>query len=124
MLLDPVAAELQRLDVGIDQLFLALELLAEQPLDLRRVDVEQHRQRADIDDVLEQLALAGIGVGGVGDGGQRHADHVDVVAEHRRRHRLGGVVEQVAARLDLLDVLAQVCGFIATIMSTPPRRPR
>ena len=59
---------LQRLDVGIEQLLLALELLAEQPLDLLGVDVEQHRQRADIDDVLEQLALAGVGVGGVGDG--------------------------------------------------------
>ena len=105
MLRDPVAAEVQRLDVGIEQLLLALELLAEQPLDLVLVDVEQDRQRADIDDVLEQLALAGVGIGGVGDGGQRHADDVDVLAEHRRRHRLGAVVEQIAAGLDLLDVL-------------------
>ena len=31
--------------------------LAEQPLDLVVVDVEQHRQGADIDDVLEELPL-------------------------------------------------------------------
>ncbi len=105
MLLDPVAAEIQRLDVGIDQLFLALELLAEQPLDFRLVDVEQDRQRADVDDVLEQLALAGVGVSRVGDRRERHADHVDVLAEHRRRHRLGRIVEQIAARRDLLHVL-------------------
>ena len=49
--------------VRLDQLVLALELLADQLLDLGRVHVEQRRQRADIDDVLEQLALARIGVG-------------------------------------------------------------
>jgi hypothetical protein len=44
---------------GVEQLLLALVLLAEELLDLGRVDVEQrYRQRADIDDVLEQLALA------------------------------------------------------------------
>ena len=41
----------------------------------------------------------------VGDLGQRHADDHDVVAEPRRRHRLGVVVEQVAARHDGCDVL-------------------
>ena len=63
------------------------------------------RQHADVDDVLEQLALAGIGVLGGADLGQRHADHVDVVAEPRWRQRLGVVVEEVAARLDLGEVL-------------------
>ena len=58
----PVAAELQRVDVGVEQLLLALELLADQLLDLGDIDVEQRRQRADIDDVLEQLALARVGV--------------------------------------------------------------
>ena len=71
------------------------------------VHVEQRRQRADIDDVLEQLALARIGVCRVADRGQRHADHGDVVAELRARHRLGGVVEQVAAGLDRGDVLVE-----------------
>ena len=41
----------------------------------------------------------------VADRGQRHADHGDVVAELRRRHRPRRVVEEVAARLDLGDVL-------------------
>ena len=62
-------------------------------------------ERADIDDVLEQLALARVGVVVVADRGQRHADDVDVVAELRRRQRLGRIVEQVAAGLDLGDVL-------------------
>ena len=41
----------------------------------------------------------------VADLGQRHADDRDVGAEFRRRQRPGVVVEQVAARLDLGDVL-------------------
>ena len=74
-------------------------------LDLGHVHLQQRRQRAEIDDVLEQLPLARFGVGLVGDLGQRHADHHDVLAEPRRRHRLGVVVEQVAARHDGRDVL-------------------
>ena len=101
----PVAAEMQRVNVRRQQLFLALVLLADQLLDRLDVHVEQRRQRADIDDVLEQLALARIAVGRVGDRGERHADHVDVLAELRGRHRLGGIVEQVAAGLDRGDVL-------------------
>ena len=69
------------------------------------VDAEKLRQRADIDDVLEQLTLARILVAGVGQLGQRHADDIDVVPELRRRHRSRGIVEQVAARLDRGDVL-------------------
>ena len=101
----PVAAEMQRLLVGVDQLLLALELLADQLLDLGDIHVEQRRERADIDDVLEQLALARVGVFAIADLGQRHADDGDVVAEFRRRHRLGRIVEQIAARLDRGDVL-------------------
>ena len=69
------------------------------------IHVEQRAERAEIDDVLEQLALARIGIGRVGDRGQRHADHGDVGAEFRRRHRLGRIVEQIAAGLDRGDVL-------------------
>jgi hypothetical protein len=101
----PVAAEMQRMLVGVEQLLLALELLADQPLHLGDVHVEQRGQRADIDDVLEQLALARVFVFAIADGGQRHADDGDVVAESRLRHRLGGIVEQVAAGLDAGDVL-------------------
>ena len=90
---------------GRQQLFLALVLLADQLLDQLRVHVEQRAQRAEIDDVLEQLALARIGIGRIGDRGQRHADHGDVGAEFRRRHRLGRIVEQIAAGLDRGEVL-------------------
>ncbi len=101
----PVAAEMQRVPVGVEQLLLALELLADQLLDLGNVHVEQRGQRADIDDVLEQLALARIGIFAIADRGQRHADDGDVVAEFRLRHRLGGIVEQIAAGFDAGDVL-------------------
>ena len=74
-------------------------------LDRRHVHVEQRRQHAEIDDVLEQLPLPRVGIGAVADRGQRRADDVDVVAELRRRQRLGRIVEQIAAGLDLGDVL-------------------
>ncbi len=90
--------------VGVEQLLLALELLGDELLDRCDVHVEQRRQRADIHDVLEQLALARIGVFAIADRGQRHADDGDVRPEFRRRHRLGGVVEQIAARLDHREV--------------------
>ena len=66
---------------------------------------EHPGERADVDDVLEELALARVGVVLVADFRERHADHVDVVAELRRRQRLGVVVEEVAARVDFLHVL-------------------
>ena len=93
------------MDVRRQELFLALILLADQRLDRLRIHVQQCRQRAEIDDVLEQLALARIGIGRVGNRGERHAEHGDVVAEFRRRHRLRRIVEQVAAGLDRGDVL-------------------
>jgi hypothetical protein len=89
----PVAAEVERVHVGTDQLFFRLELLVDELLDHLDVHVEQRRQRADIDDVLEQLALARIGIFAIADGGQRNADDGDVVAELRLRQRLGGIVE-------------------------------
>jgi hypothetical protein len=49
----PVAAEMQRVDVGGQQFFLALVLLADQLLDQFGVHVEQGAHRAEIDDVLE-----------------------------------------------------------------------
>src|SRR4029077_20291202 len=50
----PVAPELQRVQIWLDQGVLAAELLADQLLDRRDIDVEQRRKRAEIDDVLEQ----------------------------------------------------------------------
>ena len=90
---------------GRIRLSLPRELLADQRLDRRRVDVEQGRQRPQIDDVLEQLALPHVVIGAVADLGQRRPDHGDVVAKFRRRHRLRRIVEQIAAGLDLGNVL-------------------
>ncbi len=102
-----VAAEMQRMHVRLDQLVLGAELLGDQLLDRADVHVEDRRERADIDDVLEQLALARIDVFAIADRGQRNADDRDVVAEARGRQRLGVVVEQVAALLDRGDVLVE-----------------
>ena len=77
----PVTAEMQGVDVGRQQLFLALVLLADQLLDELGVHIEQRTQRAEIDDVLEELALARVGISRVGYSGQRHPDHVDVGPE-------------------------------------------
>ena len=93
------------MDVGADQLLLRLELLADELLDLLDVHLEQGGERTDIDDVLEELALARIGVFAVADRGQRNADDRDVVTELRLRHRLGGIIEQVTAGLDPRDIL-------------------
>ncbi len=101
----PVAAEMQRVLVGVEQLLLALELFADQLFHFADIHVEQRRQRADIDDVLEQLALARIGIFAIADGGERDADDGDVVAEFRLRHRLGGIVEEISSGLDAGDVL-------------------
>ena len=53
-----VAPDVQRLHVRRDQLLLAAELLGEKLLDLGDLDIEKRREGADIDDVLEKLALA------------------------------------------------------------------
>jgi len=119
-----VAAEVECLQVGVEKLLLALVLFAEELLDFLWVDVEQRRQGADVDDVLEQLPFARVAVGIVADLGQRHAEDVDVAAQARARYGFRAVVEEVAAGIDLATSCSQLCGFIATIRSTPPRRPR
>jgi hypothetical protein len=100
----------QRADIGGDQLLAALELLAQQLLDRRDIHVQQRGQRTKAHDVLEQLALAGIAVRLIGHAGQRHADHDDVLAELRRLHRLGVVIEKVAAGLNAGDILVPGLG--------------
>jgi hypothetical protein len=84
-------------DIGLDQLCLALELLADQDLDHLDVDIEEGRKRADIDDVLEELAKPGFLVALVADLGERDAERLDVVPEFAGRQRFGIVVEDVAA---------------------------
>ena len=93
------------IEVGLEQLGLALVLLAEQRRDDLGLDAEHRRQHADIDDVLEQLALARVGVARGAQVGERNAEDMDVVAKARRRHRLGAVVEEIAAGLELGEVL-------------------
>ena len=100
-----VASEVQCMDVGGQELFLALVLFTDQLLDQLGIEIEQGRERAEVDDVLKQLALARVGVSRVGDRGQRHAEHRDVISEFRRRHRLRRIIEQIAAGLDRGDVL-------------------
>ena len=100
-----IEAELEGLHVLRNQFGALLELFAQKRLHHRRVDVEKGGQRADIDDVLEQLPLARVLVGAVADFGQRHADAVHILTEFRRRQRLGRIVQQITTRLDRGDIL-------------------
>ena len=75
------APELQRAEIGVDQFFLAPELFGKQSVELAAIDIQQHRQRSDIHNVFEQLPLPYIGVDGIADLGQRHADDVDVLPQ-------------------------------------------
>ena len=81
VLLHEVSAQVQGLNVGRQQALLALVLLSEQFFKDIGVHVQQHRQGANVNDVLEQLALARVGVGRVADLGQRHADRVEILAK-------------------------------------------
>ncbi len=101
-----LAACIQCAHIGVQQPLLALVLLSKQLLDDVHLDAHQFAERPQHEDVLEQRALARHVVGRVADGRGRHADDVDVRPEGAGRHRLGAVVEQVAARLDLGQVLA------------------
>ena len=100
-----LASHPEGLAVGFEQRFLALVLLAEEAFDDLGFDVQQRRQRAEIDDVLEQLPLARIGVRGIAHRRERHAELDHVLAKLRRRQRLGRIVEEPPARIDLGDVL-------------------
>ena len=86
--------------IGADQLFLRLELLADEVLEDFYIHVEQCGEGAYVNDVLEQLPLARIAVFTIANGGKRYPDDGDIIAKLRLRHRLGAVVEQIAAGLD------------------------
>ena len=105
MLRRVVAPQAKGLVVRRDQLVLALELLRDQRFEHGGLDAKELPERANIDDVLEELALARVAVLRVGQLGQRHADDVDVVPELRGRQRPRRIVEQIAAGLDRGDVL-------------------
>ena len=93
------------MDVGRDQIVLAPVLLGHHAGDDLELDVQQRRQRTEIDDVLEQPALLQVVELRQQQGGDGHADFIDVAAPEMRRQGLGVVVEQVTARLDVGDVL-------------------
>src|SRR5262249_28123581 len=77
----PVAPEMERMEVRLDEFFLRAELLRDELLGGLEVHVEQRTKRPDIDDILEQLALARIGIFAIADRGQRHSDDGDVLPE-------------------------------------------
>ena len=91
--------------LGCSSLVLPLYCSPSSVADDFRLDPEHRREHADVDDVLQQLALARIGVARRAEVGERNAQDLDVTAELRRRHRLRAVVEQIAAGLDLGQVL-------------------
>ena len=72
--------EFQGVDVGCDKLLLALELVTHQGGEYRKIDIQQRRQGAHVNHVLEQLALARVGVLAVADCRQRYTDNVYIVA--------------------------------------------
>ena len=102
-----VVADLERLQIGGDQLVLALELLADQRLDDLQLDVEQRRERADVDDVLVELALPRIVISGSADRGQRQPEDLDVVAGQKMADGPRRIVEEIAAGLERRDILRE-----------------
>ena len=98
---------LQCMNIGGDQLFFALELLADQIFKNREIYIQQCRQRADIDHIFKQLSLTRVGVLAQAHFGQRNAEVVDIAAHMPQIKWLGGVIEHVAAGLDLTHVFGE-----------------
>ena len=84
-----VATHVQRGKVWRQQFFLALVLFGDELFQYLCFNLEQRRQRADVNDIFEQLALARIGVGSIDNFGQWYADDVDVISKLRLRHLPG-----------------------------------
>ena len=105
-----VAADLQGMDVRRDQIVLALVLHRDHAGDDLEIDVDEGRQRAEIDDVLEQRPVLGIGELGQHQLRDRYADAMDVGAAQADVELLGVVVDQVATRNDGGDVLGKGLG--------------
>ena len=93
--------QLKRIDVGGNQLFLALELVSHQILEHVEIYVHQGRQSTHIDDILEQQALAGIGVFPQANIGERYADVVDILTHQPQVQWLGGVIDKITPGFDL-----------------------
>ena len=104
---------LQRMNIGGDEFFFALELLADQILKDRKVDIKQRRQRANVNHVLEQLPLPGVGVFAQTHLGERNAKVVNVAANMAQVEWLGGVVKHVTTGLHLADIFRKALGVHA-----------
>ena len=104
---------LQGMNIGGDEFFFALELLADQIFQDRKINIEECGQRPHVNDVLEQLPLTGVGVFAQTHLRQWNAKIMDVAAHVTQVKRLGGVVEHVAAGLDLTDVFGKALGVHA-----------
>ena len=76
-------AELKGVNVWRDQPFLPLELIAHQILQDGEIDVQQRRKGPDVNDVLKQEPLSGIGVFPEANFRQGKADVVDIVPKKR-----------------------------------------
>ena len=105
-----VATDLQGVDVRRDEVVLALVLRRDHPRDDVEVDADERRHGTEIDDVLEQRPVFGIRKLRQRQLRDGYADEVDVRAAQVRRHLLGVVVHQVAARHDGLDVFGEGLG--------------
>ena len=78
---DVVAAQIERLHVGGEELFFAFVLLGKELFKNIGVDAQQQGECANVDDVLKELALAGLFVVVVADLGQGHTNDVKILSE-------------------------------------------
>src|SRR5674476_222966 len=101
MLFDIVAAQVNGPQIGFEQSLLALELFSKEFLKNTGINIQQNRQRADINNVFEQLALPGVAIGSITDLGQWHADDLNILAELGFGDGAGAVIKKVATGLNL-----------------------
>ena len=97
---------LQRAQIGGDQLVLALEASRGQRLHHPELDIEQRRQRADIDDVLVELTLPWVGIWAA----QISVSGMPSTTMSSRMLRAaadGSIVEKVAAAFERGDILRE-----------------
>ena len=90
--------------IGIQQLLFAFVLLSEQLFEHTFFNTQKAAQGPHINDVLEELALAWVGVNSVRNFRQRHANDVNVVTEFGLRQGFGAVIKQVATSVNLGNV--------------------
>jgi hypothetical protein len=75
------------------------------------INIQQRRQSADVNNVLEQQPLPGIGEFAATDLSKGNADVMNVVAQHAQIHGLGGVIDKVATGINRLHVLGHALGI-------------